>query len=46
MYLLLSLSIFLWRHSRKFLEKAGEVLRILETEVVGNLRNALRGVEK
>lgn len=43
---LLSLSIFFWRHSRKFLEEAGEVLRILEAEVVGNLRDALRRVEE
>ena len=38
---LLSFPVFLWRHSRELLEEAGEVLRILEAEVVGNLRNAL-----
>ena len=43
---LLSFSVFLWRHSREFLEEAGEVLRILEAEVVGNLRDALRRVEE
>ena len=42
----LSFSVFLWCHSRKFLEEAGEVLRILETEMVGNLRDALRRVEE
>ena len=43
---MLSFPVFLWHHSRKFLEEAGKVLRILEPEVVGNLRNALRRVEE
>ena len=43
---ILSLSVFLWCHSGKFLEEAGEVLGILEAEAVGNLRNTLRRVEE
>ena len=45
-HLILFLSIFFWCHSRKLFEEAGEVLWILEAEAVGNLRDALRGVEK
>ena len=44
--LILLFSIFFWCHSRKLFEEAGEVLGILEAEAVGNLRDALRGVEK
>ena len=44
--LILLLSIFFWRHSRKLFEEAGEVLGILEAESVGNLRDTLRGVEE
>ena len=45
-HLILLLSVFFWCHSRKLFEEAGEVLGILEAEAVGNLRDALRGVEK
>ena len=45
-HLVLLFSIFFWCHSRKLFEEAGEVLGILESEAVGNLRDALRGVEK
>ena len=45
-HLILFFSIFFWRHSRKLFEEAGEVLRILEAEAVGNLRDTLRGVEE
>ena len=45
-HLILFFSIFFWCHSRKLFEEAGEVLRILEAEAVGNLRNTLRRVEE
>ena len=44
--LILLFSVFFWCHSRKLFEEAGEVLGILEAEAVGNLRDALRGVEE
>ena len=45
-HLILLLSVFFGCHSRELFEEAGEVLGILESEVIGNLRDALRGVEE